>query len=335
MDGDRPEPMIGDPAYDPWRLLEQIDDPFPYADLAAVLRSRLKQRTILGQYAEPPHDCHPSVTETTPRVTTPGTKNALCARCGTLGYRAVMSIPCPREEESRIYGVRLPLQVGWCVLPGEGAVRRSGRCFRPSRWFVRRRPVGRRRRLGVAACGSNESQWRRGCSSPHARLLCTSSRDTPRDVTLDLVWIGQRRQPHRDRQRRHLIADFRPVSPKGWRDNLLRVSVVDSGSDMVHAVLRCETVLSLTNAEFEVLLGQRHRVGVPLRVALCELVVDHDGSHVAFVMAADGGERWWWVRWDALGRAVLPLEVCGQRCAAEGDDCLLPVGHVGPHSFEL
>ena len=47
MDGDRPEPMIGDPAYDPWRLLEQIDDPFPYADLAAVLRSRLKQRTIL------------------------------------------------------------------------------------------------------------------------------------------------------------------------------------------------------------------------------------------------------------------------------------------------
>jgi streptomycin 6-kinase len=37
-----PKPMIGDPAYDPWPLLEQVDDPFAYPDPVPVLRSRLK-----------------------------------------------------------------------------------------------------------------------------------------------------------------------------------------------------------------------------------------------------------------------------------------------------
>jgi streptomycin 6-kinase len=36
-----PKPMIGDPAYDPWPLLEQVDDPFAYADPMHALRSRL------------------------------------------------------------------------------------------------------------------------------------------------------------------------------------------------------------------------------------------------------------------------------------------------------
>jgi len=36
-----PKPMVGDAAYDPWPLLEQIDDPFSYADPAAVLRERV------------------------------------------------------------------------------------------------------------------------------------------------------------------------------------------------------------------------------------------------------------------------------------------------------
>jgi streptomycin 6-kinase len=36
-----PKPLIGDPAYDPWPLLEQIDDPFAYPDPAPVLRARV------------------------------------------------------------------------------------------------------------------------------------------------------------------------------------------------------------------------------------------------------------------------------------------------------
>jgi streptomycin 6-kinase len=36
-----PKPMIGDPAYDPWPLLVQVDDPFAYPDAARVLRARV------------------------------------------------------------------------------------------------------------------------------------------------------------------------------------------------------------------------------------------------------------------------------------------------------
>ncbi|SNT62441.1 streptomycin 6-kinase [Asanoa hainanensis] len=36
-----PKPMTGDPAYDPWPLLEQIDDPFSTSDPARELRSRI------------------------------------------------------------------------------------------------------------------------------------------------------------------------------------------------------------------------------------------------------------------------------------------------------
>ncbi len=40
-----PKPMVGDPAYDPWPLLEQIDDPFQYP--RAVLRDRV--RVVAGE----------------------------------------------------------------------------------------------------------------------------------------------------------------------------------------------------------------------------------------------------------------------------------------------
>ena len=36
-----PKPMRGDPAYDLWPLLEQVDDPFEHPDPAAVLRDRV------------------------------------------------------------------------------------------------------------------------------------------------------------------------------------------------------------------------------------------------------------------------------------------------------
>lgn len=34
------KPMIGDPGYDPWPLIEQVDDPFEFSDAAAVLAER-------------------------------------------------------------------------------------------------------------------------------------------------------------------------------------------------------------------------------------------------------------------------------------------------------
>ena len=36
-----PKPMIGDPAYDLWPLLEQVDDPYAHADPVRVLRDRV------------------------------------------------------------------------------------------------------------------------------------------------------------------------------------------------------------------------------------------------------------------------------------------------------
>jgi streptomycin 6-kinase len=36
-----PKPMVGDPAYDPWPLLQQVDDPFTHPDPATTLRRRI------------------------------------------------------------------------------------------------------------------------------------------------------------------------------------------------------------------------------------------------------------------------------------------------------
>jgi streptomycin 6-kinase len=36
-----PKPMVGDPAYDPWPLLEQVDDPFAHPDVPRALRDRV------------------------------------------------------------------------------------------------------------------------------------------------------------------------------------------------------------------------------------------------------------------------------------------------------
>ncbi|MBB4761878.1 hypothetical protein ACFQFC_37610 [Amorphoplanes digitatis] len=72
-------------------------------------------------------------------------------------------------------------------------------------------------------------------------------------------------------------------------------------------------------------------------VAACELAAGHPGSHVAFVVAAEDGDHWWWLRWDARHRHLIRLDPCERTATDEDvpDDCLLPSGHHGPHSFEL
>src|SRR5262245_7453074 len=48
-----------------------------------------------------------------------------------------------------------------------------------------------------------------------------------------------------------------------------------------------------------------------LRSVSCELVAGHDDSHVAFAVAASGGERWWWLQWAADRRTLIEVESCG------------------------
>jgi hypothetical protein len=98
---------------------------------------------------------------------------------------------------------------------------------------------------------------------------------------------------------------------------------------------RCEVETAVTDVEFDVVLAERHRISTPLREVRCELLAGHSGSHVAFVMAAYDGERWWWARWDTWRHEVVSLGVCAGPFEAEHDDCLLPEGHPGEHSFQL
>jgi hypothetical protein len=72
----------------------------------------------------------------------------------------------------------------------------------------------------------------------------------------------------------------------------------------------------------------------------CDLAAGHQGSHIAFAGAARDGEQWWWLRWD--GGSGEPAELVQiDPCPAElpqgryADDCLLPEGHPGPHSFDV
>jgi hypothetical protein len=69
----------------------------------------------------------------------------------------------------------------------------------------------------------------------------------------------------------------------------------------------------------------------------CELVAGHDGSHVALVATTRGGDQWWWLRWDGQPGEVMEIAPCDAELSQGryADDCFLPAGHPGAHSFDL
>ncbi|MEV8504532.1 hypothetical protein AB0368_06825 [Actinoplanes sp. NPDC051475] len=67
----------------------------------------------------------------------------------------------------------------------------------------------------------------------------------------------------------------------------------------------------------------------------CELAAGHEDVHAAFVVASDGGDRWWWIRWNAMNRRLSCLQTCDRADQLTGDDCLLPQKHPGRHTFEM
>ncbi|MEU4624837.1 hypothetical protein AB0G04_33305 [Actinoplanes sp. NPDC023801] len=72
----------------------------------------------------------------------------------------------------------------------------------------------------------------------------------------------------------------------------------------------------------------------------CELGAGHDSDHVALVGTTCGGDQWWWLRWDAQPTEVAEV-VQIDPCDAEllddeyTDQCHLPQGHLGPHSYDV
>ncbi|MEU4689983.1 hypothetical protein [Actinoplanes sp. NPDC023714] len=108
------------------------------------------------------------------------------------------------------------------------------------------------------------------------------------------------------------------------------MSVIDRGTSTLS---RCDSAAEVTDSQFSTLLAQRYRAGPPLRAVHCELASGHEGGHIAFVLAAEQGDEWWWLRWGGGRHEILPLDVCLSQ--SDHDDCLLPNRHAGEHSFRL
>lgn len=99
---------------------------------------------------------------------------------------------------------------------------------------------------------------------------------------------------------------------------------------------RCLETTTLTASEISTLRALPDLAGPPSKHDFaCELAAGHHDLHAAFVVATDGGERWWWIRWSVHHRELRDLEICTRTDEQSGDDCLLPAQHPGRHSFEM
>jgi hypothetical protein len=99
----------------------------------------------------------------------------------------------------------------------------------------------------------------------------------------------------------------------------------------------CFSTTRVTATELARLIALPEIVDPVLECLACELAAGHDGSHVAFTVAAHGGDQWWWVRWAGPLHEVVQIDPCNvlQAGRPHGDCCLLPHRHRGAHSFEL
>src|SRR3954453_7540236 len=101
----------------------------------------------------------------------------------------------------------------------------------------------------------------------------------------------------------------------------------------------CRTVASVSAAELLTMMISADARPAPGPLS-CELVAGHPGDHLAYAAAAHGGDQWWWLRWDGRPDKVgelVQIDPCDAVLPQGGyaDDCVLPQGHPGPHSFDL
>ena len=99
----------------------------------------------------------------------------------------------------------------------------------------------------------------------------------------------------------------------------------------------CRATSGLAAQEFATLVDPLSRFGQVVLDPVCELAAGHEGSHVAFAVAAEGGDQWWWVYWDKERAELIDIDPCpAERYLRPWtDSCLLPDRHPGPHSFEI
>jgi len=104
--------------------------------------------------------------------------------------------------------------------------------------------------------------------------------------------------------------------------------------------VRCSGLARVNAGELLTSIAGSEDVDLESGPLMCELVAGHDSSHITLVATVRGGDQWWWLRWDGeLGETieVVQIDPCDAelRNALYADDCLLPGGHPGPHSFHL
>jgi hypothetical protein len=116
----------------------------------------------------------------------------------------------------------------------------------------------------------------------------------------------------------------------------VEVRPADGSPGAPHGQARCDGRARLTEAQTAALAGLPRLVGDVQQHVVCELAARHDGSHVAFIVASDDGERSWWMLWLRQQCQIIALDVCSHETDDQNHDaCLLPVQHPGPHSFDL
>ena len=103
------------------------------------------------------------------------------------------------------------------------------------------------------------------------------------------------------------------------------------------ALARCGIDTEITVSQFAA-LSELPDPLVPVTSHLvCELAMDHEDDHVAFAVASDGGNTWWWVCWGWQRHVVVQVDPCEvtEPEVPTMEVCLFPAGHPGSHSFDL
>jgi hypothetical protein len=100
--------------------------------------------------------------------------------------------------------------------------------------------------------------------------------------------------------------------------------------------VHCKSTTSLTALEAAKLRTVSGPAALPDAPLACEIAAGHDGDHIALATVSEGDQLWWWLCWGAQARRIRLIDLCDGRSLDDPylDECLLPEGHPGPHSYE-
>ena len=112
---------------------------------------------------------------------------------------------------------------------------------------------------------------------------------------------------------------------------------MSSAEDQEFFPVQCSAFTAATSGEVARLSALPGHVGAVPPSVRCQLAHGHDDGHAAFIVAADGGDRWWWLCWTAGHRDLVERDPCDEIEQAHGlpEECMLPRQHPGPHSYEI